>query len=357
MARFRTTWCLLLALILVVMRIAAVPATLGETPAVLADEGKDERGNGEGGKDQGEGKEDGKDDKNKDDNEKKDDEGKDKDDDQRRAIELAVPARVEVECGFDRPADQTTCTFTGVVPPGAKGIGHVDLPASEVCAEVVGGEYEYVDPDPNTRVVGYKSRGSEDVFSLVMTGEVTTGGTATYWIKTGDRVFPATGPGLVCGGAATHPAVVTTASAEVTPAAAAVTPEIRITVELEPFPTAEANVAGMGTVLVWTYACAEESPTAEFDWYGECEPGLEGIPFTLVARDGSEPATAGEDQSDAAGQARFEALAPGTYLLETTATPWCRAESDNVDERGELVVAAGAEVTVWIFLCGEETTK
>lgn len=297
MVRVRMTLCLLLALTL----LAAVPASVGEAPSILADEGKDESGNGD---EKGNG-----------------------------VVEPAAPYRVEVECAFDAAAGQTTCAFTGVAPPGAKDVSHVDLPAKEVCAEVGGGDAEYVNPDPNTRVVGYKSRGSEGTFTLVMAGEVTPGGTATYWFKTGDGVFPAPGPGLVCG--------------ETEPQA---------TFVLEPLPTAEATPPG--AIVVRTYACgAAPVDLAAFDWYGECEPGLDGVPFALSLTEGTQHTEVDDGATDPDGVLRFEALAPGTYHLAGVDVVWCHAESDNVDERGELVVAAGAEVTVWIFLCGEAATK
>lgn len=86
----------------------------------------------------------------------------------------------------------------GVGGPGAKDVSHVDVPEAAVCAEVVGGDYEYVSPDPNTGVTGFKSKGGRGTLTLVLAGEVRVDGTATYAIKSGDGVFRVDGPGLVC---------------------------------------------------------------------------------------------------------------------------------------------------------------
>ena len=344
MARFRMTLGLVLTLALLAAGAVAAPVTVGNAPSALADEGKDTGRNGDDGKDEGNGEEN---DEKKDDKDKDGDEDDAKGDERGGPVEPAAPYRVEVGCAYDGAADATTCAFAGVAPPGAKDVGHVDLPASEVCAEVVGGDAERVDPDPNTRVVGYKSRGGGGAFTLVLHGAVTTGGAATYWFKTGDGVFPATGPGLACGEAAGQETAETTAAAEAT----------AITIELPPLAAAEANAAAPGAVVVRTYACAEEPASAGFDWYGVCEPGVEGVPFTLAAWDATQPAAAGAGVTDAAGLVRFGALAPGTYRLAATDGVWCHAESDSVDERGGLVVAAGAEVTAWVFLCGAAAAK
>ena len=105
---------------------------------------------------------------------------------------------VAVDCTYNADADRTTCTFQGVAGPGAKDVSHVDVPEAVVCAEVVGGDYEYVSPDPNTGVTGFKSKGSRGTLTLVLAGQVVVDGTATYAIKSGDGVFRVEGQGLEC---------------------------------------------------------------------------------------------------------------------------------------------------------------
>jgi hypothetical protein len=305
--------CLLLSLALVSTQVSAV---MTGTPA-LADNGN---GNGNDKKD-----------KDKDNEKEEKDKGKGNDD-----VEPAAPYRVEVSCDIDGAAGQTACTFTGVAPEGAKSVGHLDMPAAEICGAVLGGDAEYVDPDPNTGVVGYKSKGDGGVFTLILEGNVTTGGTATYWIKSGDGVFPATGPGLNC--------AMDQQPAEVFP-----TP-IVVTGTLETATTTED--AATGTVGVYTYACATDADSEATDWFGSCKPGVSGVRFALSPADGTTAEPVGDGMTQAGGEVRFDGLAPGAYDLDAPDATWCHAESDSVNEHGELVVTAGADVSVWIFLCG-----
>ncbi len=372
MSLLRLLLCLRL-LALALLLAGAGPLGVLTAPAILADEGKDESGKGgdDGDKDdKGDDKKSADKDEDKGNNkgEDKDDDKDDNKDEERGSegqVERAAAYRVGADCAYDETAEETTCTFAGLAPPEAKDVSHVDLPASEVCTEVLGGDHEYVDPDPNTRVVGYKSRGSQGTFTLVLTGRVTTGGTATYWFKTGDGVFPATGPGLRCGESATQQAVEVTPETEAT-GQATVSPEaestwaaeIQITLEVELVGTVEAEAVTSGAILVQTYACgAAPADPAAFDWYGACQLGGDGVPFTLSSKEGTQFSDAGDGATDAAGLLRFDGLAPGTYRLRGLDVVWCHAESDNVDEQGDLVIGAGQQVTVWIFLCGEETAK
>jgi hypothetical protein len=240
---------------------------------------------------------------------------------------------VEVRCDVDASAGTTTCSFTGVAPEGAKDVGHVDLPEDEVCAEVIGGSYEYVDPDPNTNVTGYKSTGDDGVITLILEGDVAPADTATYWFKTGDGVFPATGPGLRCGEAA-------------------------VEFTLEQTPSAESTVEGKdvaepetGELLILMYTCADvpEDRTG-YDWFGECDPegGVHDFTLTEVSETAVEPVSM---QSDTSGDVTFESLDPGLYSLEMTDVTWCRAASDNVDPDGNINIVAGERTTVWGFIC------
>jgi hypothetical protein len=296
---------------------------------VAFDEGKDESGNTDNGDDDNDGE-----------NHDKDDD-KDKDKDEGK-VEAAAPYTVDVECDFNADDDQTTCTFKGEAPEGAKDVSHVDLPEKEICAPVVGGDAERVDPDPNTRVVGYKSRGSEGEFKLVLEGEVTTGGTATYWFKTGDGVFPARGPGLRCGeDAADLPD--TTAPAKLTPVATE-------PAKLGPTPTPAADLSdSSGAIHVEVLECPMESGNADTDWYGLCTVAGSGYRFRLTAVEGTAPGKTAA--TDAEGQVTFGSLQPGLYDLSSADNAWCHAQSDSVDAEGNVNVVAGERATVWTFYC------
>ena len=47
--------------------------------------------------------------------------------------------------------------------------------------------------------------------------------------------------------------------------------------------------------------------------------------------------------TDGDGILRFTRLQPGTYDLQEVDATWCHAESDSVDARGQVVVAAGEQ--------------
>ena len=46
-----------------------------------------------------------------------------------------------------------------------------------------------------------------------------------------------------------------------------------------------------------------------------------------------------------------EDLAPGPYRLVQSDADWCHAESDRVDDRGNVIVNPGEQASVWIFDC------
>ena len=152
---------------------------------------------------------------------------------------------------------------------------------------------------------------------------VTPGGTAIYWFKAGNGVFPATGPGLVCG--------------EVAQLAADTTTEINVTGTLATPATADAARAS-GAVAVHTYACAADAETAAVDWFSACR--------TRRLRGALHPLHGGPDQTrnDRRWRHRTQRRDPvrrpdtGHLQLDAPDTVWCHAESDNVNDRGELVV-------------------
>ena len=242
---------------------------------------------------------------------------------QQEPVEAASAYLVEVEC---QPLDDasTACAFTGIAPEGAKGINHLELPVNEACAEVVGGDFQYLDPDPHTNVTGYASREDSAAFTLVLEGEVVPGGMATYWIKAASEIFPATGPGLVCNES--------------------------VAASVDSTPVATQTEVTTGSVTVSAYACtAVPADTSAFDWFGACEPGGEHRYILAPVEDGQTDLLAAE--TDAAGVATFDDLVPGTYDLDQVEDAWCHAESNNVNAGGDVLVEVGQETSVWLFSC------
>jgi hypothetical protein len=257
-----------------------------------------------------------------------DKEKKDKGEKKGKGNENAAPVdsgrsyTVNVSCAYQSVDDVTTCAFEGLALEDAKKVGQLVVPEDQLCATVSGNDGMYVDPDPHAHVVGYRSQGSTGKLTLVLSGNVSAGGSATYWIKAGGDVFPVRGPGLVCLTAA--PAATATAPSDLSDSA--------------------------GALLVQTYNCPISAPQPDYDWFGACTPAGTESTFRLTPPGG----TGSDDRTDATdegGQAQFGNLEPGLYDLARVDKNWCHAESDNVDPDGKVVINAGERTTVWIFSC------
>lgn len=314
---------LLLAMTPVVASFVAAPP-----PLVVADKDKAEsRGNKQG-----------DDDKNDDVHPGKSDppgkaKGHEKNKDKRdKAIATIDGYTITVDCAYDAEANRTSCDIAGVAPEGGKDISFVQVPAAALCGEVVETEAEFVDPDPNTNATGYKSRGSEGSLTLGFEGEVTTGGPVNYWIKTGDGVFPATGPGFNCDLAA----------------ATETTTEGGRTMVMST-PT-QAPAPATGTLAVLTYACSDvPDDTTGFDWFGACAPNSTPYTFSIMPPGTDAPDTSAS--TDDGGVATFAEVEPGTWELDLAERSWCQAKSDKVTAEGDVVIEEGQTTSVWIFLC------
>lgn len=254
-----------------------------------------------------------------------------------KSIETLEHYRVDVTCDYDADAGQTTCDFTGIAPEDGKKVGFVQVPSAAVCAEVLETEAEFVDPDPNTHVTGYKSRGNDGAVSLVLDGEVvTTEATTTYWIKAAENIIPASGPGITCPvPAAAETATDTASEGGKTMVISTPTPT--------PAPTS-------GTLAVLSYACTDvPQDRTGYDWFGACEPNPTPHLF-MIMPPGSAEAQANAE-TDEGGVATFTEVEPGMWELDLADRTWCHAKSDKVTAEGHVVIEAGQTTSVWIFLC------
>jgi len=187
----------------------------------------------------------------------------------------------------------------------------VAVSSSAVCADVVGGDAALGTPGPAVGSTGFTSSDGNAVLILILSGHVTTGGTATYWCMTDVGTVPAQGPGLV-----------------------RVQDDVSTTT---------------GSIDVRAAACDVAAPGPQgYDWHGQCSRPAAGAGFALAPKAGGAQQTA---TASADGLARFAKLAPGLYSLSQTDGTWCHAESDGVDASGNVVVKANARTTVWIFDC------
>lgn len=316
------------ALILLIAGLVAVPAV----PAFdhgLSLAGEEDRDDDRG-SDRGNGPDKDKRDKKGDDRDNDDDR-----DDRGEAVRPAARYRVEAACTVAGDATRTECAFTGIAPIGGEMVSGLVIPEGAVCAGVLDGDFEAVDPGSGTNLTGYQATGDDGPYTLILDGAVTTGGTSTYWLTAAGEVFPAAGPGLACdesaGGATTKS---TSTGPEATPEAATA-----------------------GAVTVSAYTCTGvPADTSAYDWYGACGPGGEHR-YVLAPVEGDDATGLHAAETSKTGEATFGELPPGQYGLEDVNANWCHAESDSVNADGNVVVDAGADTTVWLFYCQDANTS
>jgi hypothetical protein len=303
------------------------------------DEGDDDEGQGNAGQDA---KKDPKEKKPKKDKKDKDDDESAPEPVQVIVVEPATGYRVTVGCHTDVERDESTCVFAGVALADGEEVGGLAVPEATVCTSVVTGDFAMNDggtteesvtlssesTDTNWYALGsgyrgpaFVSKDQPDVLTLVLAGTVETAGTATYWLRTDDGVAAATGPGLRC-----------------TPANT----------------TAAAPADQTGAIVVQAFTCPFETApanTATLDWFAECAQPAPDATFELTALDGDNTGAQQTESVDANGVLRVEDLSPGDYRLVQTSTDWCHAESDRVDDQGNVIVNPGERASVWIFNC------
>jgi hypothetical protein len=108
--------------------------------------------------------------------------------------------------------------------------------------------------------------------------------------------------------------------------------------------------ATTGTILVIAFDCPAGVDPATVDWYSTCTTASSGVTFRLVLN-GAPADSATTGTTDDQGNLTFGDLDPGTYHLTEETGDWCHAESDSVDEIGDVIVNANERSTVWIFHC------
>jgi len=238
-------------------------------------------------------------------------------------IVVGVDIDIEADCAYSGEMQRSTCTFTA-----RAGVGTVEsltVLQDSLCAAVAGGDFLEVAFGASAQPTGagLKSTRQEEgaaVVTIELDGEVTTAATATYWCETdsGDLV-PVTGPGLRCAENAA--------------------------------PTAVDVSNETGAIVVYARTCDVTSPGADVAWFDACQAPATHETFQLARLDGESSIDVGTQPVDASGVCRFGQLPPGTYRLEQTNGDWCHAESNSVDDQGNVVVEAAGVATVWIFHC------
>jgi len=108
-----------------------------------------------------------------------------------------------------------------------------------------------------------------------------------------------------------------------------------------------------GTILVRKYVCEVDQPPKGYDWETECRLSNQSASFSLALfnaeTEGYEEPSMARANPD--GLLRFTHLGPGSYQLREVDGVWCHAESNSVDSKGDVVVAANTLAEVWIYNC------
>ncbi|HEY7033613.1 MAG TPA: hypothetical protein VH482_19910 [Thermomicrobiales bacterium] len=302
------------------------------------DDGDDDEGEGNGGDGNNQGNHGNG---NKGDEKKDKKEKKQKDDDEAAPEPVQVVVvqpeagyRVTVGCHVDAQSGQSTCVFAGVATAADQTVSGLAVSEGTVCASVVAGDFARSDGTSSAGDAGaaswyavgsgyrgpaFVSHEQPDVVTLVLAGTVTTGGTATYWLRTAQGVQAAAGPGLRC----------------------------------EPAKTTSSTAKATGAIVVQGFSCpfAAGATDPAVDWFAACAQPQKTATYELTALDGDNAGWKRSETVGADGVLRADDLAPGHYRLVQVGADWCHAESDRVDDQGNVVVTAGARASVWIFDC------
>jgi hypothetical protein len=240
-----------------------------------------------------------------------------------KVVVVGTDIDIAADCSYSGEMRRTSCSFTATAEDG--NVASLTIPQDIFCAAIVGGDVEKVEFGPSDRPTGagLQSTRQENGAAVVMVeldGEVTTAATATYWCDTGDgELVPVTGPGLRC---AEHVA-----------------------------PTATGISQSTGAIVVRAYSCDVASDNSEVAWFDICRVPISQATFLLARLNGRNEDDTESQSVDAEGVCHFGNLLPGTYRLTQSDGDWCHAESNSVDDQGNVVVTAGEEAIVWIFYC------
>lgn len=108
-----------------------------------------------------------------------------------------------------------------------------------------------------------------------------------------------------------------------------------------------------GAILVHKLVCPVDAPPAGYDFEALCSPQSSPARFSLAQYSAETrdyvPLTT--DSTNADGLLRVSRVQPGRYQLTEIGDEWCYAESNSVDQNGDLIVEAAKRTEVFIFNC------
>jgi hypothetical protein len=296
--------------------------------------------------------------------------------------------RIEVSCAYDDGADRTTCTCTPRAASGASPVKRLTLAPSDVCAEVVAGDFEVsASVSDQRRATGDKT-GTKDNSDNGGQASAGNGGEANaeanggnVAVQGGDNVAVDASGGaasadasggdnnvaIVGGGghdrdrglaSRVGKAVLTLTLAGNVEATGSATYWCETDAGL--FPALGPALARVnddiskdaGAIVLRAADCDVNRAQQGFDWYGECRRPAK-LRVRLSGQDGDCYKEQGRYEAGADGRRTVGKLAPGPYLITPDGDTWCHAECDDVDDKGNVVVKANQRTTVWLFNCGK----
>ena len=283
---------------------------------------------------------------------------------------------IDVACTYDAARYQTVCDCVAFGAPQAPPVQKITLPPADICAFVITEEQRparAARPATNEATGGEANAGTGGVANADASGgEVTvgdiegddanvaidaSGGTANADASGGDNNVAVAGGGQTGDAAAQAVELSTltlTLEGNVAPGKLATywvdTDAGRRPAQGPALVQVEDAPADTGAIIAEARTCPIAEAQPGYDWFGQCTAPAADMQFSLAPAggDGSPASLA----TNAQGRVRFGELAAGTYQLQPEGTIWCYAESDRVDENGNILVEAGLESHVWSFVCG-----
>jgi hypothetical protein len=285
---------------------------------------------------------------------------------------------IDVACNYDAPKYQTVCDCKAFGAPGAPAVHTITLPPADICASVITEEQRPVSgprTGSNVTTGGEANAGNGGVANAnasggsVSVGDVrgddvnvaidASGGTASADASGGNNNVAIAGGGQTGGAAAQAVELSTltlTLEGNVAPGKLATywvdTDAGRRPASGPALVQVEDVAADTGTILAEARTCPIAEPQPGYDWFGQCTSPAVDMQFTLSPANGGDGSLPASLATNAQGRARFGELPAGTYQLQPQGTIWCYAESDRVDESGNILVEIGLESHVWSFVCG-----
>ena len=288
---------------------------------------------------------------------------------------------IDVACNFDAPHYRTICDCTARGAAGAPPVRKITILPADICASVISEETGVVKEREKTQGSGGQASGGQanagngGVANADASGGAVTvgnvngnnanvaidasGGTASADASGGNNNVAVAGGGQVGNDAAAQTVELSTLTltleGNVAPGKLATywvdTDAGRRPASGPALVQVEDTPADTGAIIAEARTCPIAEAQPGYDWFGQCTDPAVDMQFTLAGTsgDGSLPASLA---TNAQGRARFGDLAAGTYQLQPGGTTWCYAESDRVDDKGNILVESGLESHVWSFVCG-----